>query len=145
MRTLARISGAVALATAAAFVIVACGSSSSSPSSTSGSSPTTPTTPPTDAVTTNTVTIAGSVATPKNIRVARGTQVTFVNSDNQQHNMTSNPHPEHSDCPEINAVGLMSIGQTKRTDNMVTNRAVCGFHDHDLPDVAGLQGSITIQ
>jgi len=82
---------------------------------------------------------------PKNIRVTRGTQVTFINNDSQPHNMTSDPHPEHTDCPEINSVGVINVGQTKRTDNMITNRAVCGFHDHDRPDAAGLQGSISIQ
>jgi len=71
--------------------------------------------------------------------------VTFINNDNQSHNMTSDPHPEHTDCPEINSVGFLSGGQQRQTGNMVTNRAVCGFHDHDLPNVAGLQGSISIQ
>ena len=145
MRTLGRISPAAAFAAATALAIVACGSSSSSPSSSSGSSPTSPTTPPADAVATNTITITNSVASPKNIKVARGSQVTFVNNDSQSHNMTSDPHPEHSDCPEINSAGFMNPGQTRRTDNMSTNRAVCGFHDHDAPNVAGLQGSITIQ
>ena len=70
--------------------------------------------------------------------------MTFINNDSQPHNMTSDPHPEHTDCPEINSVGVMLTGQTKLTGNMVTNRAVCGFHDHDAPNVAGLQGSITI-
>ena len=135
-----------AVCTAAALSSMACGSSSSSPSSaSSGPAPTTPATTPSTAVRTNTITIGNSVATPKDIIVTRGTQVTFINNDNQQHNMTSNPHPEHTDCPEINSVGLMNGGQTKQTSNMVTNRAICGFHDHDLPNVAGLQGSISIQ
>ena len=86
-----------------------------------------------------------STVNPKNIIVARGSQVTFINNDNQAHNMTSDPHPDHTDCPEINQVGFLSGGQSRQTGNMVTNRTVCGFHDHDLPDVAGLQGSITIQ
>jgi len=85
------------------------------------------------------------VATPKDIIVTRGTQVTFINNDNRSHNMTSNPHPEHTECPEINSVGFLSGGQQRQTGNMVTNRTVCGFHDHDSPDVAGLQGSISIQ
>jgi plastocyanin len=129
-----------AVAAAAAFAIAACGSSSSS-----STGPSSPATAPADAVTTTTVTIANGAVTPKNIRVTRGTQVTFINNDSQPHNMTSDPHPEHTDCPEINSVGVISPGQTKRTDNMTTNRAVCGFHDHDKPDVAGLQGSISIQ
>jgi len=136
-----------AFAVATALAIAACGSSSSSssPSGSSGSSPSCPTTAPSDAVSTNTITITNNVASPKNIRVARGTQVTFVNSDSRTHNMTSNPHPEHTDCPEINSVGFLGAGQTRRTDNMTTNQAVCGFHDHDAPDVAGLQGCIAIQ
>jgi hypothetical protein len=59
--------------------------------------------------------------------------------------MTSDPHPEHTDCVEINQVGVINPGQTKQTGNMTTNRTVCGFHDHDAPAVTGLQGSITIQ
>ena len=147
MNTVHRIVTVAAFAAVAALAIAGCSSSSSSPSSSSGSgsSPTTPTASPSDAVATNTITISNNVATPKNIRVARGTQVTIINNDTRSHNMTSNPHPEHTECPEINSVGFLSAGQTRATGNMVTNRAVCGFHDHDSPDIAGLQGSITIQ
>jgi plastocyanin len=129
-------------ALAAACALAACGSSSGS-SSTSG--PSSPTTPPAGAVATNTITISNSTATPKNIVVARGSQVTFVNNDNQSHMMNSDPHPDHTDCPEINSVGFLNPGQSRQTGNMTSSRAVCGFHDHDLPNVAGLQGSITIQ
>ena len=131
---------ALACAVAAAYAIVACGSSSNS----SVSNPS-PTTPPADAVSATTITIGNNVVTPKNIKVARGTQVTFVNNDNQSHMMNSDPHPDHTDCPEINQVGFLNAGQSKQTGNMTSNRSVCGFHDHDLPNVAGLQGSITIQ
>jgi len=131
---------------AATLVLAACGSSSSTPSSSSsGSSPTSPTTTPGTAVRATTITIANGVASPKDIIVTRGAQVTFINNDNQSHNMTSNPHPEHTDCPEINSVGVLSAGQQRQTGNMVTNRTVCGFHDHDAPNAAGLQGSISIQ
>jgi len=133
---------AAAFAAAAAFGIGACGSSSGSSSS---SGPTSPSTTPSGAVNATTITITNSTVNPKNIIVARGSQVTFINNDNQSHNMTSDPHPEHTDCLEINQVGFLSAGQSRQTGNMVTNRAVCGFHDHDLPDVAGLQGSITMQ
>jgi hypothetical protein len=71
--------------------------------------------------------------------------VTFINNDSQTHEMTSNPHPEHTECPEINSAGFLSAGQQRQTGNMVTNRTVCGYHDHGLPNVAGLQGSISIQ
>jgi plastocyanin len=144
MTSIRRLLGAALVASAAALAAAACGSSSSS-SSSSPSSPSSPATTPSGAVSATTITIAGSVVSPKNVIVARGSQVTFVNSDNQSHNMTSDPHPDHTDCPEINQVGFLSAGQQRQTGNMVTNRTVCGFHDHDLPNVAGLQGSITIQ
>ena len=85
------------------------------------------------------------MVTPKNIKVARGSQVTFINNDNQSHMMNSDPHPDHTDCPEINQVGFLNPGESRQTGNMTSNRSVCGFHDHNLPNVAGLQGSITIQ
>jgi plastocyanin len=140
-----RRSTAAALAAAAALAMAACGASSSSgPTSPSGS-PSSPTSPPAGAVNTTTITIANGVASPKNIIVARGSQVTFVNDDTQEHFMASDPHPDHTDCPEINQVGFLAPGQSRQTGTMVTNRTVCGFHDHDAPNVAGLQGSITIQ
>jgi hypothetical protein len=58
--------------------------------------------------------------------------------------MTSDPHPEHTDCPEINQVGFLSAGQSRETGNLVTVRT-CGFHDHDDPGAIGLQGSIVIK
>jgi plastocyanin len=114
---------------AALLVIGGCGSSSSSPSTTPAA----------------TITITSNTASPKNVSVPRGSQVNFVNNDNSSHNMASNPHPEHTDCPEINQVGVLNPGQSRQTGNMTTNRTVCGFHDHDHPDVIGLQGTITIQ
>src|ERR1051325_6593409 len=136
---------AAACTAAALTAMAACGSSGSSPSSTSDTSPTSPSTTPSTAVRATTITITNSVASPKDIIVTRGAQVTFINNDNQSHNMTSDPHPEHTDCPEINSVGFLGAGQQRQTGNMVTNRTICGFHDHDLPNVAGLQGSISIQ
>ena len=68
----------------------------------------------------------------------------FTNNDNRAHDMESDPHPEHTDCPEINQVGFITPTQTKLTGNLNTRRT-CGFHDHELPDNRALQGSIIIQ
>ena len=73
-----------------------------------------------------------------------GQSVTFVNNDSRSHNMTSDPHPDHTDCPDINQAGLLRPGESRLTGNLVTART-CGFHDHDLPNVASLRGSITIR
>ena len=75
--------------------------------------------------------------------ISPGTQVTFVNSDGSVHEMFSDPHPEHTDCPELETVGFLSPGQSHETKNFVTART-CGFHDHDDFSQQNLQGSIVI-
>ena len=123
---------------ALAFLIAACGGGSTSSSNTS------PSPTPGGGTSTPTVTIANNAVSPKNITVTRGSQVTFVNNDNQSHDMESDPHPIHTDCPEINQVGLLSPGQSRRTGILNIAR-VCGYHDHNRDMVESLQGTITIQ
>ena len=55
---------------------------------------------------------------PKTITVSAGARVTFINNDSRVHDMESDPHPEHTNCPEINQVGFMTPGQTKLTGNL---------------------------
>ena len=115
-----------------ALIIGACGGNNASP---------TPTPGPTN---TMTITIANNAVSPKNISVPRGSQVTFINNDNRTHDMESDPHPEHTDCPAINQVGTLNPGQSRQSGNLNIAR-VCGFHDHDQAGVIALQGSITVQ
>ena len=116
-----------------ALVAAACGKSDSSSS---------PSDPPSASTT---ITIgAGGVATPRNIVVPLGSQVTFVNSDRVEHQMYSDPHPEHTDCPEFDSVGRLVPGDTRRTTNLVTART-CNFHDHLNPSIPTLNGSVRIQ
>jgi plastocyanin len=82
--------------------------------------------------------------TPKELTVSPGARVRFINNDSRRHDMTSDPHPDHSDCPEINQVGALNSGQSRETGNLVIART-CGFHDHDNPTSANLQGTITIR
>ena len=93
-----------------------------------------------------TVTITASGMSATQINVSPGARITFVNNDARPHNMTSDPHPEHNDCPEINTVGLLQPGQRRETANLVAVRT-CGFHDHDDPPPAGARwaGRITIR
>jgi len=73
-----------------------------------------------------------------------GTQVTFVNSDSKNHQMNSDPHPEHTDCPELNQVGNLEPGQSRQSGNLNVARR-CGFHDHLNDGNNALKGAITIQ
>jgi len=90
-----------------------------------------------------TITITASGVSPKNVTVAPGSRVTFVNSDSRPHEMNSDPHPAHTDCPEVN-VGFIAAGQSGTTQNLNTVRT-CGFHDHNQPGVTSLEGTIRIQ
>ncbi len=78
------------------------------------------------------------------LTVPRGTRVTFINNDTRAHEMTSDPHPEHTDCPELNQVGRLEAGQQRESGNLNVARR-CGFHDHINDQNRALQGSITIQ
>ena len=127
----------LAAAGAMAILMAACGGGSSG-------SPNSPTAPTGSTTATTTITIANNAVSPKDIIVARGSQVTFVNNDSRAHDMESDPHPEHTDCPEIDQVGFLNPGQRRQTGNLNTARR-CGFHDHDQDSVKSLQGTITIQ
>jgi plastocyanin len=104
----------------------------------------TPTTPPPTPTVTNTITITAQGASPRNIQINAGSRVTFVNNDTRAHNMTSDPHPEHTQCPELNSIGLLTPGQSRESGNLNTVRT-CGFHDHDNPGTTSLTGTITIR
>lgn len=91
-----------------------------------------------------TITITSAGVSPKTVTVARGTQVTFLNSDSRAHDMASDPHPTHENCPELAQVGTLNPGQSRQTGNLNT-AGNCGFHDHNLPQTTSLQGTIVIQ
>jgi plastocyanin len=114
---------------AVALVVAAC----------ENDSPSNPTDPPCA-----TITIAGNAVSPNAVTVSPGCRVAFVNNDSRSHDMASDPHPEHTDCREINSVGILQTGRSGETGNLNTVRA-CGFHDHMQDAVASLKGTITIR
>jgi plastocyanin len=91
-----------------------------------------------------TITITTAGVSPKSVTVSPGGQVQFANTDGRSHEMGSDPHPDHTDCPEINSVGFLTPGQNRQTGNLNTRRT-CGFHDHTRPDDAALRGTIVVQ
>ena len=104
-------------------------------------SPTEPTTGGTmSSVATITITSAG--VSPKTQTVGYGATVTITNNDSAPHEFSSNPHPVHTDCPELNAP-VLQTGQSF-TATMASKAETCGFHDHLNPTNAALQGTITV-
>jgi len=120
--------------TIVAAILVCCAACNDSPSST----PNNPSNPFTIPISTS------GIVSPKLLTVPPGTRVLFLNNQSRPHNMTSDPHPDHLDCPELNQVGLLNAGQSRESGNLVIVRT-CGFHDHDDPDNVNLRGSIIIR
>lgn len=125
------------ISAAAVFAIAAaCGHSDSSPSAPTGAC--TPSANP------NTIVIQNNQVCPQRLTVARGSQVTMINNDTRTHEMDSDPHPEHTQCPELNQIDFLNPGQSRTSGNLNTART-CGFHDHTNPDNAAMRGTITVQ
>jgi plastocyanin len=150
----------LAVAIVMAATAAACGGGSSSgggtATSTTPTSPTAPTTPtaptnpttpttPTTPTDSATITIgADGRVTPSTVTITRGGRVTMVNNHNRAHDMASDPHPEHTTCPELNQWGFLQAGQQRTSGNLNTART-CGFHDHNEPNNNGLKGQVIIQ
>ncbi len=128
---------AVAIALA---VVMACGGGNGG----GGGSPTTPSggSPGASGAT---ITIgANGAVSPAQVSIAVGQSVTVVNNHTSPHEIASDPHPTHTNCPSINALGNIAPGQTRLT-NAFAAAGTCGFHDHADPSNAALQGTITIR
>jgi plastocyanin len=91
-----------------------------------------------------TITIGSGGVSPSSVSITVGQSVTFVNNSGSTHEMDSDPHPAHTDCPVINRVGTIGNGETKLTDAFTTART-CGFHDHTQDTNNSLKGTITIR
>ena len=127
-------------AATALVAAVACGGGSDGGGGTTGPGPVTGSPGPSGA----TIRIENGRVNPATVTISVGQSVTFVNNDGATRNVTSNPHPAHTDCPQTNAVSNIGNGQTKLTNAYTTARS-CGFHDHDEPDNANRRGTIIIQ
>jgi plastocyanin len=92
-----------------------------------------------------TITIdATGTVTPKDVTVPVGSRVTFTNNHSTQHQMASDPHPEHTLCLPLNAVGFVTPGQSRTSSNLNT-AMVCTYHDHLDDTNTNLRGTIRVQ
>ena len=82
--------------------------------------------------------------TPKDVTIAAGSRVTFTNNHSANHEMQSDPHPEHTLCPSLNTVGFLSPGQSRTSSNLNTPM-VCTYHDHINDTNQALRGTIRVQ
>jgi plastocyanin len=122
--------GQFVICAALSSLAVACGKADSEPTG-----------PP---VATNVITITATGVSPRVITVPPGSQVTFVNNDIRPHDMQSDPHPEHDDCPELKQVGYLNPSQSLTSGNL-NDRRTCKYHDNLREEVPSLRGEIVIQ
>ena len=76
--------------------------------------------------------------------IAVGQTVTFVNQHTSAHEMQSDPHPLHTECPPINLVGVLTPGQSRTSGAFPTART-CGYHDHGDSENPSMQGRIIVR
>jgi hypothetical protein len=129
---------AAGVALVLAALAISCGSDS-------GNSPMAPTPPPsggTPAPNTLTLTITANGLSAGG-EVAVGGTVTIVNNATDPHQMSSDPHPVHTDCPGLN-FSTLQTGQ-QQTSQPLTSARTCGMHDHISPGNQSLTRSIVIR
>ncbi len=93
----------------------------------------------TTCATTHTVRFTASGVAPTSVTAAGGDCVAFENQDTAPHQPASNPHPTHTQCPELNAPGPLTQGMTFTTA-VLSGPKTCGWHDHLNPPATGTGG-----
>ncbi|MBI2984558.1 MAG: cupredoxin domain-containing protein [Candidatus Kerfeldbacteria bacterium] len=90
---------------------------------------------------TATVTITAAGLSPTTVTVKAGARVTFRNQDSSTHQISSDPHPTHTDLPGFDQ--LVAAGG----DYSFTFRQAgsWGFHDHLRPTDSRFQGTVVVQ
>ena len=140
-----RILAAKAASIAALIVMTACGGSSpTSPGGGGGSAPVVQSTGSVGAVGATITIGANGAVSPTQVTVAVGQSVTFTNNSSGTHDMESDPHPAHTNCPSIANVGVLQPGQSKTTFGFA-NTGSCGYHDHNASENNSLKGRIVVQ
>jgi PKD repeat protein len=90
-----------------------------------------------------TVTITASGVSPKTITIAVGGRVTFINNDSAFHEPSSDPHPIHTDCPQLN-LPVLAPGQSADS-GIFTVARTCTYHDHLQSTNAAFQGTVIVR
>ena len=88
------------------------------------------------------VVITDTGLTPRVINVRAGGQVTFRNDDARPHQLSSDPHPEHTRCPEYNNPVLQQGDLFTATAQ--PRDGTCPLHDHLNPDSGAFRATVTV-
>ncbi len=76
------------------------------------------------------VTLTATGFSPKEVTVDRGTKVIWMNKSGKEATVNSNPHPVHTDHPELN-LGSFNDGETGNTLELFFNSpGTFNYHNH---------------
>ena len=98
---------------------------------------------PANGSTPNLITITGAGAQSNTITIRVSERVLFTNSDTVDHEMSSDDHPTHEHCPQINQVGYLKPGESRETGNFIRVQT-CTFHDQINTQNESLNGQIIV-
>jgi hypothetical protein len=116
------------------LLAVACGSSGG-PAAPPGPSPS-PLGPPT-------MTITASGVDPQVLHTFDEREtVTFVNADVRSHDVRSDPHPAHTDCPALNLGTLMPGERREIAGPSLPGFTLCYYHDEVDPTNTSFRGVV---
>jgi plastocyanin len=82
----------------------------------------------------NTITYSNNGFSPSTLTVKSGTTITIKNTSSNSLQFSSDPHPVHTDDPELN-LGVISPGQSQTLT--VTKTGTHGYHNHLNPSDTG--------
>jgi len=77
------------------------------------------------------VSITSGGVIPVEVVTGVGTRVTFVNNDIIPHDVLGGPDPSTPGCPEMDAVGFLTPGQSRQTATLA-QAGTCEYHDHSF-------------
>ena len=121
----------------------------------SGATPTAPSPPVGQTLPTNppatpppagppTITLTSTGLSPKEITVAVGARVLFVNHDVRSHELWGGPDHNNRDCPEVDVAGFLVAGQSRESGTFMRPQT-CHFHDHTNYGNPAFEGRILVQ
>jgi plastocyanin len=88
------------------------------------------------------INITANGLNPADVRIEPTQRVRYVNQDTRPHEIQTNPHNFHTDCPPNN-IRILNPGQSIDTEVFSAVKA-CGYHDHLLPDEQRYWGVIRV-
>jgi plastocyanin len=107
----------------------------SEPSSTDTGLSTPTISPATGTTSQNTIEYGSTGFSPTTITVKVGDSVTWTNNSSSTVQVSSDPHPTHTDFPPLNSVGAIAPGSSKSFT--FTKSGTFGYHNHLNPSDKG--------